>query len=179
MVYRLRKLHRRFFLVIALLLPLLIWASLYFRVSQKNTQRPNPKDAEQLKKFKHQVYSGSSFTGNPPPQKATSKILIDIFSNKAGKASKYAIVLTPTQDFRKPDVLAYLVRNSLKKKGKKKILPRSLKNAILLGEMAGTQRKIFVVSRRSFKRNRYLMLYSQAYSEILAEIPLASATEKL
>ena len=177
MVHRLRKLHRIFFSIITLLLPLLIWSSLYFRISEKNLQEADIEKPKVPRKFKHFVYMESSIIDKSPVKRSrkrlSNKILIDILANRAKKASRYALVLTPAQDFKKPDVLAYLMKFPLKGKGND--LSEALGKGILLGEMAGAQRKIFSISKKTFKKNQYLVIYSQAYSEIIEEVRLPKA----
>ncbi len=160
-----RKTHFYTVIFLSCSLPLVFLLGLLWRPKVPTVDKQSDKLFSQANFFSagedYKVIASENLTVN------NIDILTELVSSSQG--TKY-LSLQPSQAVQLSDVLVYLTNKESETVNK---------DAILLGQLSGVNRRYFPISQQSQKEPKYLLFYSLGQDKAIASIPLPSSLSLL
>ena len=158
MIRNLRDRHRSIFSVLALALPVAFVAALFMRPAPPPAQPITISPADPISSFTQCIFA----EGNLWPQLA---ITVRVFAD-AMPPAQLALELEPASALPVPEVLVYWKAGAAAGEG------GELRDAFLLGALAGEQPRRWSLPRQATQGDGQLLLYSLAHQTLLGRAPL-------
>ncbi len=166
MILHLRKAHRLIFSILALALPAAFVAGILFGHDPLPTQKFETFQQNAGTVPSHLIFESDALAHD-------LKITMHVFTDTLPPA-QLAVELYPAAAWAFPEVLVYWSEDST-------LSERSLSsNTFLLGSLAGTQRRRWLLPQTALQNDGHIMLFSLAHQKLIAQlyIPLSKILQK-
>lgn len=154
MIHSLRKKHRAIFSVLSAALPLAFVAAIAFRAERRPAENARSLPQNPSAALQQCIFEKEDLW-------ADQKIVTRIYAH-AAQPAELAVELHPAVALAHPEILVYWNEKD----------DANLKDAFLLGTLAGTQPRRWLLPQNALQHDGYLVLFSLAHQSFIAQAHL-------